>query len=167
MVTKARTFKVDGKTVEIPATQRPVSHAEINRELTALKRMYNLAMENGKLAYRPTIKLLIEDNVRTGFFEADQFAAMLARLPAPVQPLVCTGIPERVAMKMTGRKTRSVFERCNIVTDSDLGTAAKLIDQVAGHTFGHSDAKIGAKAAQGTICDRQVSQEKGGGAVRI
>jgi hypothetical protein len=63
------------------------SNAEINRELAALKRMFNLASQQTppKVNHRPYIPMLQEDNVRTGFFEAEAFrTALKERLPALV-----------------------------------------------------------------------------------
>jgi integrase len=219
------------------------SNAEINRELAALKRGFCLGIQAGKLISKPHIPTLQEDNVRTGFFERQQFDTIWKHLPKELQPvatfayitgwrkseilslqwrqvdfkggtvnldpgttkngegktfpltvklrqilkvqryeidllrreqatvcpwvfhrggkpirsfrvswatacrkaglpgrifhdfrrtavrnLVRAGVPERVAMQMTGHKTRSVFERYNIVSDGDLVDAAKKID---------------------------------------
>ena len=54
--------------------------ATINRELAVLKRMFVLAVHGGKLLHRPHIPMLKEHNVRTGFFERDQFEAVRAHL---------------------------------------------------------------------------------------
>jgi integrase len=65
-----------------------VSNGEINRELQILKRIFNLAIEGGRIATRPTIKMLAEAPPRSGFFEAEQLACVLANLPEELQPVI-------------------------------------------------------------------------------
>jgi uncharacterized protein YggU (UPF0235/DUF167 family) len=56
--------------------QAGAANATINRELAALKRMFSLAVQAGKLHAKPHIPILREDNVRRGFFEAEAFASV-------------------------------------------------------------------------------------------
>jgi len=58
------------------------SNATVNRDLITLKRMFNLALQSGKLMTRPYIPLLKESNVRRGFFERDQLHRITAQLPS-------------------------------------------------------------------------------------
>jgi integrase len=61
--------------------QQEAAPATINRELSALKRAFRLAVRAGKASATPYIAKLQENNVRKGFFERDQFEAVLRELP--------------------------------------------------------------------------------------
>jgi len=68
-----------------------------------------------------------------------------------VRNLVRAGVPERVAMAISGHKTRAVFERYNIVSSRDLKDAAQKLDAYL--------AENGDKT--GTICALPQSGENG------
>jgi integrase len=81
----------DGSTITVAEQRRAcqgASNAEINRELTALKRMFTLATQAGKLLHAPYVPLLEERNTRKGFFELEMLHAVLAHLPTSLRPVI-------------------------------------------------------------------------------
>jgi integrase len=75
------------------------ANATVNRELAALKRLFSLAVKAEKLHRMPHIPMLRENNVRTGFFEREQFESVRHHLPEYLKPVVTVAY-------ITGWRTR-------------------------------------------------------------
>jgi integrase len=69
------------------------SNGSVNRELAALKRMFNLAATTTppKVFHVPHIPMLRESNVRKGFFEHSEYLALRRELPAHLRPVLTFG----------------------------------------------------------------------------
>jgi integrase len=77
--------------------------ATVNRELAALRRMFNLGKKNGKVRFvLPTISLTKENNTRKGFLEHEQYRQLRAVLPEYARSVL-------VAMYYTGMRIGEVL----------------------------------------------------------
>jgi integrase len=88
---KARDVTSDRITAYVTMRQsEEAKNATIDGELAALSRMFTLALRAGRIGTKPHIAKLRLDNARKGFFEREQFFAVLHHLPEDVKPVAIT-----------------------------------------------------------------------------
>lgn len=88
---KAREITSDRVTAYVAYRQEEkAASATINGELAALSRMFVLAVRAGKASSKPHIAKLQLNNARKGFFESEQFNAVLRQLPVEIRPVAVT-----------------------------------------------------------------------------
>ncbi len=85
---RVRDLTADRVTAYVAARkEETAANGTINRELSALKLMLRLGERAGKVVNRPYIGMLEENNRRKGFFEDEQFNAVLSHLSDDLKPV--------------------------------------------------------------------------------
>lgn len=70
---------------------KALSNGSINRSVSALRRMFNLALEDGKLRTTPYFPMLEEAPPRSGFVEPEQYQKLFAALPTYLRIVLAIG----------------------------------------------------------------------------
>ena len=127
---EARTFPLTRELRRVLEDQHKIAE-DLNRERGIIARYVFCYVTGEKAGQRIT-----ESGFNKQWRKARVAAGCPGRIPhdfrrTAVRNLVRAGVPERVAMTLTGHKTRSIFERYNITSPGDLRDAARRLDAYA------------------------------------
>jgi len=126
----------DGRVVYLTSKLKSLLAAQLERVRALVRELGRYPPTSSHTCHQGTGKASIKD-----FHKAWQAACRKASCPellkhdlrrTAVRNMVNLGVPERVAMKITGHRTRSVFDRYHIVAPVDLQNAARRLSDSAG-----------------------------------